>query len=1490
MKITENSYKTIKKALKVTLTILGICLFLLMGAYFALNNQGIQHRIVGRLTSSASENLDAKIKIGSVDFSLFNKFVLNDVLIEEQKGDTILYGNTLSAKLHMINFFKREITLNEISMDHAQVHFDIDSNKQLNIQPIVDALKRKDTTKPRWKFIFKDVHLTNSTFQYTSYQFNSDSARQGIDFNNLYLDELNIIAEDFHKTREPLTSFLVKKMNFKTPEGFIVKNISTQINIGPELFEFVNVNVTTPLSDIRCEQLLFTHDSWQDWKARRFLEYVDIHMNLNRSSVYLDDLGFFVPGIKGYKKDISLSGEFDGCISDLKGKNVELLFGEQSKILSDFSFKGLPNINEAYIYLDVQKIATSVDEIKEAQLGQIIGKKISFPKELENLGNIQYKGAFTGFINDFVAYGTIYTDIGTISTDILLKPNEDGILQFKGDIAAKPLKLGKLVNQEEIMSDMYIDAHANGYIQKDNKVKAYISGDIKRIGINDYWYKNISIKGVATNKTYDGVLTVNDKNLALEFNGKVDFSDKIPFFDFQMQVDSADLYALNIDQSDTLSNTSFMIQTKFTATDTSHINGMAKLGYADFENSTKTLNLENIICYSVEGDKKQQFIIESPYFKGELTGQYSLIDLPKSLKRFVNHYLPSLQTDAHKQTEKLQLSFEFTNAEKIFNYFFNTLNIANGTMVKAFYHPEKYQLDVNLESDKLIYGNGAMNDFSIAIQANPQKIDLSAESSVIEFNDKHIVKHFISTNHIHDDSIKAEIQWDKLDTNIIGGHFQMLGTFAQSSQNPVLNIELSPSFIHERNYQWDISHSFISIDTSSIHVKDLKISENNQLLKLSGTISENSEDELVLDAENFSLSHINALLKSNKLLLSGELNGHAVLSEYYTNAIFESQLNISNMKINTEILGDLTISSRWSDEDKILYFNALSKHNITNLDFVGRYIPNRRFIDVKAQLNEVPIQLINPYVQNIFSDLKGKITGPLEFIGKIQNPKLNADFELSEFSFLVDYLNTNYRFNDEIQIRDNKILFENVNIYDQLNNKANIQGYVKLEKMKNILVDLTIDTDKLLAMKTSYGDGNSYYGDAFVSGISRIKGNSDDLNIDVSVKTLKNTDISIPISGGGTVEQKDFITFVSKENDTVKKEPIKENTKQSSNLNLNIDLGISQNTISKIIFESESIGVIESRGEGDLKIGLNDEDQFNMYGLYNIIEGEYLFTLQNLINKKFKIQQGGRIEWDGSPLNANIDIKAVYVVKTTLNNLFYTDTTNMYRERIPVECQILLSGRLKNPDIEFAIDVPTLEPELQHQVTSILNSEEKVSKQFLALLIFNNFIPPQEEVYTTYNGNSSNIGARNVGLTTTTELLSTQLSNWLSQISEEVDVGVNYRPGDEISTDEVEVALSTHILNDRVSISGNVDVGGDRVTKEETPKTANIVGDFNVDVKLNKSGKLHLKAYNKVNENLLYEQGPYTQGVGITYKEDFDSFKELLKKYLNNKSKKSEKN
>ena len=247
-------------------------------------------------------------------------------------------------------------------------------------------------------------------------------------------------------------------------------------------------------------------------------------------------------------------------------------------------------------------------------------------------------------------------------------------------------------------------------------------------------------------------------------------------------------------------------------------------------------------------------------------------------------------------------------------------------------------------------------------------------------------------------------------------------------------------------------------------------------------------------------------------------------------------------------------------------------------------------------------------------------------------------------------------------------------------------------------------------------------------------------------------------------------------------------------------------------------------------------------------------------------------------------MQAVYTLRTSLNNLVDSSSTYYsnedYKKRIPVECQVFLTNRLTNPDIAFDLNLPTADEESKTLLKTAINTEEKLNKQFLSLLVLNSFLPEQSGTESSFNTSTSTAG---LGTVTTSELLSNQLSHWLSQISDEWDIGVNYRPGDEISKDEVEVALSTQIFDDRVSINGNVGYGGQTVDQ-----ASNIVGDFNLEVKLNQSGKLRLRAFNESNDKLLYEDSPYTQGVGIFYREEFSSFSELMNKFWNRFRRKKE--
>lgn len=270
-----------------------------------------------------------------------------------------------------------------------------------------------------------------------------------------------------------------------------------------------------------------------------------------------------------------------------------------------------------------------------------------------------------------------------------------------------------------------------------------------------------------------------------------------------------------------------------------------------------------------------------------------------------------------------------------------------------------------------------------------------------------------------------------------------------------------------------------------------------------------------------------------------------------------------------------------------------------------------------------------------------------------------------------------------------------------------------------------------------------------------------------------------------------------------------------------------------------------------------------MYGDYITEQGTFLFTIQNMINRLFTLVPGGTIRWSGDAYNAEINLQATYKTRVTLNSL--PNISDEYRNRrFPVDCIISLKNSLMNPEISFGIRMPNVDEDIQRQVFSTVDTTNEVimSRQMISLLVLNNFNFTTDQAHLTSTLGSSSF-----------ELITNQLTNWLSQISKDFDIGINYRPADQLSSEELEVALSTQLWDDRVIIDGNIGMSGDRVAQQNA---SNIIGDINVEVKLTPDGRIRVKAFNKYNnQEITGREAPYTQGIGVFYRREFDKLNEL---------------
>jgi hypothetical protein len=620
---------------------------------------------------------------------------------------------------------------------------------------------------------------------------------------------------------------------------------------------------------------------------------------------------------------------------------------------------------------------------------------------------------------------------------------------------------------------------------------------------------------------------------------------------------------------------------------------------------------------------------------------------------------------------------------------------------------------------------------------------------------------------------------------------------------------------------------------------------------------------------NFNLNNLN-LIGGDDLNLQGFLSGTASVSDVYNRAYLISDLKIEDFSYSGQKIGDLSLLSNWDPPSESVQAELIvTDNNLQTLYGYGSFSPYRDSLDFTVSVDHFSLTALDPVLKDVFDNVFGLATGEVKIYGSPEKILMDGDVYAENAGLKIGYMQTAYHFSDTISLRRDSIQFNNIRIHDFEGNTALFNGSIRHDNFSNMDYNMSCAFRKIMIMNTTALDNEQFYGKAYGNGFLRITGHGPTLSLEGSAQTLYGTSINISLDYEKQAQTYDFIHFVNKNKPEIVKQ---EYTQPSpgSGVNMKFNIETTPDAHFQLIYNSQIGDIIRAQGSGNLQVNIDPQFNIALYGNYQVEQGDYLFTLQNVINKKFEIERGGTITWNGDPYDAIIDIKALYRLRASLNQLFANSEEDIYNQRIPVLCAINLSDNLNNPTIKFGIDFPSSEDRIKDEVQQFFSTEEDMNKQILSLLVLGQFYTP-DYLRGSYEASNPNL----VG-TTASELFSNQLSNWLSEISNSVDVGVNYRPGNQITDDEIQLALSPQIFNDRVTINGNI---GNNGTQVATANNSDIVGDFDLNVKLTRNGKLQLKAYNHSNNNIIYETSPYTQGIGITYRENYDSFEELWAKF-----------
>ncbi len=1447
----------------------GFFIVLYLAIFLTFKSPAFQSFLASRAASYISEELEAPVSIGAVDFTPFFALELRDVFVGDREGDTIAFIPRLTAFIRNFSYSEKKIELGTIALYDPVVKL-IRNDDGVNRYKFLLDYFESDTT-PRtdssnWAFSLLKVDLNNASLTYRKLPV--IKKEWGVNYKDIGITGLSLIADEF-TTEGDTTELHIHELKCREKSGLTVEDFQSHVRIEPEKIKMEGLYVQTPRSRIAMNEASLRFTSFDDFD--NFEENVRLQASIRPSKIDFSDMSYFAGYLRGLDESIILQGDIKGTISTLRGKNIRLKIRDKTLLYCDFSIDGLPDAENAFWHFYFQHFYTSMEELASLPVPPFNENgKLSIPAQLMKFGNIHYKGKFSGFTTDFVAFGSFNTSLGELGSDVSLKQSEDGKkMKLKGQLWSSSISAGVLAGIPEEIGNAGFAITADGDIFSNGTFRMNLKGDISHILVKKYDYKNLVLNGTVTDKFFDGELHVDDRNIKMDFLGKVDFSEKVPVYDFQCSLKDFYFTRLNIFGKDSIARLSVEMKASLQGDDIDNINGtltMSELRYLSSKNIFSSRIIE-LSTDQVMGEK--EIILKSDLGDIALNGNFSFYTVGDAALFFLSDYFPSLQEKSPdlkllrslmEKPSYVDFDIYTGKLNSILNEFADGLQVAENSHIKGHVDLSKRQMDFELASGKTSIDSLVLDQIDMNGQAENKRFSINGSCGNLKQGETFSAKDILLTINGQTDTAFMEVGWDRNDSLSLAGNLSgMLRFFRSEKNSPSVSFEASPSMIWVADSAWYLNEATVTYADSTVIIEKFVLNHEDQYLYADGSIGK-SNDNLSITINDFNLNNLNIFLEKQGYTFAGILNGTAEVSGILSSLKLNSDFEIDKLVVNGEDLGRaVSVAQYNSDKQRIDLDGSMHRGVIKTMSYKG-FVSTKGDLDINVELNKVRVKIIEPFVEGILSDVRGDITGNLAIKGTTDKPDIEGVISVQKANFIVDYLQTRYNFTGDIIVKENSFDINGLRIFDINTNYADVNGKITHDYFKNIEFALQITPVNFMMLNTKPSDNELFYGKAILSGIIDVTGNLDEIDLKINAKTEKDTRFFIPLSSGSEVSEYDFITFTSANQKGIH---VTEEKPRVTGMNMDFNLNVTPDAEVQIIFDSKVGDIIRGIGNGNLRMLINTVGDFQLYGEYVIEQGDYLFTLQNIINKKFGIEKGGTIRWNGDPYEAQMDMKAIYKLKTSL-----FDLTGDSTGRVPVECILSMKNNLMQPDMSFSINLPESDSKAQGIISNL--PQDEINKQIISLLVMNRFVTPEN----MKGGVAENRSSANALGVTSSELLSNQLSHWLSQISKDFDIGVNYRPGDEITADELEVALSTQILNDRVIVNGNVGVGG-----QQHNTSSQLLGDFEVEVKVNRSGKLRVKGFTKSNESIIYDTSPYRQGLGIFYKEDFDSFPALMKRY-----------
>ncbi|WP_448700564.1 translocation/assembly module TamB domain-containing protein [Mucilaginibacter sp. AW1-3] len=1439
---------------------------------FALQFKPVQTWLAKKATTYLSKELKTTVSIGSIDVRPFTSVVIEDFYVLDQQKDTLL--NTPKLTVDLLNFSifsnisNHIIDFSLVQLDNGSIYLKKQKDSTANFGFIVDHFKSTDTTKSTgkpWNINFEKVVLNNLHFRYKN-QLSTEVTPNQVNFNDVDAQHVStvLINPDF---KNHLFKAGINNLTLKEKSGLYLKNLTAAATIDTNQILLQHLLLVTNRSNFSdyFRMQFKSFDDFSDFENK-------VHMDADFKSSHISslDVGYFTVSLQHIFFDVGINGRIKGSVSSLKAKDLTITSGQATYVKGDFSLKGLPDWDKTFLELKFEQIATNKKDL-DLLYSRFTGTpNRHLPDIVGKFGNINFTGQFTGFQNDFIAYGDFKTKLGRFNSDINLKFDKNNMPSYSGKLNTSNFDLGNLIDNPTLgRTTLRANIKGRGFELKN--LGEQLDAKIAYFDFNGYRYNNVSLKGILLKKKFDGAVLVNDRNLNLDFKGAVDLNPKLPAFNFTAAIKGAHLNNLKL-VKDTIALDA-LVTSNFSGNNLENIEGSILMKNVKMS-VPKHDYLVDSVYFAASGQEGsvRQLILRSDMANATLKGKYDLSSLPDYFKAIAKKYIPSLQTTvASAKPQNFDFNIQLKNLDPVTALFAPQLKLPEqGTFIGKFNSADKTATLTGLVKT-VKYNNIVFHDLLVDESTSDDMLQLNLSFSKVNFSDSVFVKDINISNFLKRDSLNFNIKLS--DKNAVN-QLDLYG-LVQFARDTVARLKLLPSDIIIEHQVWKLANQVRVrfLEGNKTQLTGFELANGAQNVKINGLISSDPNDHLKINFDKFNMNTLNQLSKSFGVMLDGKLNGEVDIASVTGKANMQSKLGVDSLSFNKSLIGDIKFNTGLDNDQH----TANVKMNIFNrgletltADGTYKLAVEGDNLDFNLRMNQTSAAIIEPFVKSLVSNLKGTLSSDLKLTGTLSKPLINGTLTLANTGVTVNYLQTPYIINDKVTVTNSVVNIDNMILKDSHGGTGVANGTVDLSKdLSNPTLNVDIAATNLLALNTTFKNNRLYYGTAYGTGNFSFVGPIDNMNINIKAKTQEGTVFNIPLNTSSTASDYEFIRYVSLK-DTTK---TVKNTTQFKGVTLNFDLSADEKTVVKIYTD---YGLLTGSGTANnLSLRINSLGDFEMFGAFLITSGKFEFTAKSVISKVFQINQGGTIRWTGSPSNADINLITTYEVRANIGDLYQAAglTSPKGNQFELVQAQLKLSGPLIKPNIDFDFNFPT-DPSIKDEVGNYLNDATNRSQQALSLIVRRSFNKGAA-------GNNITNQVSQTAQDAFSELFFNKFNSVLSQNVKAIDLNISSAQ---------EASASIKLFNDRLLINGSLySTSGNNQLFGNSQYLFNsnfndLTKDFQAQYYIRKDGRLTITysyralnnatSLNSINTQLAVQ---YVNGLGLTYHRDFDTFGEFFK-------------